>query len=52
MAVTTSLAVLLSLLSAGPKAAVFGFKAAGVDSVTAVVATRIFQTELAGTGRF
>ncbi len=43
---------LLSLLSAGPKVAVFGFDGVGVDSVTAFVATTVFRTELGNTGKF
>jgi hypothetical protein len=49
---TISALVLLSLLSAGPKIAVFGFEGIGVDSVTATVATSLFRTELGNTGKF
>ncbi len=49
---TISVLALLSLLSAGPKVAVFGFQGIGVDSITATVATSLFRNELAGTGKF
>jgi len=49
---TISALALLSLLSAGPKIAVFGFEGIGVDSITAMVATSMFRTELASTGVF
>jgi hypothetical protein len=49
---TISALALLSLLSAGPKIAVFGFEGIGVDSITAMVATSMFRTELGNTGKF
>jgi len=52
MTAAISAIALLSLLSAGPKVAVFGFQGIGVDSVTAVVATSVFRAELGNTGKF
>ncbi|MFO7674843.1 MAG: hypothetical protein R6X12_00790 [bacterium] len=40
----------VSLASAAPGVAVFGFQGIGVDSVTAMVATTVFREELARTG--
>ena len=52
MTAAISTIALLSLLSAGPKVAVFGFQGVGVDSVTAFVATTLFRTEMGNTGKF
>ena len=52
MTIAMSTIALLSLLGAGPKVAVFGFQGVGIDSVTAFVATTVFRTELANTGKF
>jgi hypothetical protein len=49
---TISAIALLSLLNAGPKIAVLGFEGIGVDSITAMVATAMFRTELGNTGIF
>lgn len=45
-------AAILSLGVAAPKVAVFGFEAVGVDSVTGVVATSVFRTELEETKQY
>jgi len=52
MTAAISAIALLSMLSAGPKVVVFGFQGIGVDSVTALVATSVFRTELGNTGKF
>jgi hypothetical protein len=52
MTAAISAIALLSVLSAGPKVVVFGFQGIGVDSVTAMVATSLFRTELGNTGKF
>ena len=52
MSTAISAVALLSLLTAGPKVAVFEFEGVGVDSITATVATSLFRAELANTGKF
>ncbi|UCG43280.1 MAG: hypothetical protein JSU73_01285 [candidate division WOR-3 bacterium] len=42
----------LILVAETPKVAVFGFQGVGVDSITALVSTSVYRTELAGTGSF
>jgi len=53
MNVAISVILALGLVGADkPKVAVFGFQGVGIDSVTAVVATSIFRSELGATGKF
>lgn len=52
MTAVISFVALLGLMAAEPKVAVFGFQGIGVDSITAVVATSVFRSEIAATGKF
>ncbi len=52
MKVAVMFVALVGIAAAAPKVAVFGFQGIGIDSVTAVVATSVFRTELSATGKF